>query len=77
MRRLLRAVRLARREFSNALYWPDWEQRRVLFEAHDLFDALAHDPEHRKRSEDAYYLVGDLLNALNDRRLQPTDPSDQ
>lgn len=65
MRRLLRAVRLAAVEFNRALDWPDWEQRRVLFEAMDLFDQ-DDDP----RAEAAFYLTQDHLKRLN------ADPSE-
>ena len=60
MTRYLRALRLAVREFDQALEWPDWKRRRVLFEAMDLLDTDT-DP----RAESAFYLIQDHLKRLN------------
>lgn len=54
------ALRLAKREYDNAVHWDDWRQRSVLFRAMDLFDTDT-DP----RAESAFYLVQDHLKVLN------------
>lgn len=60
MKPYLRALRLALREFDQALQWDDWETRRTLFDGLDLLDA-DRDP----RAESAFYLLQDHLKRLN------------
>ncbi len=67
MKALLRALAAARTEFDYALRFEDWDRRRDIFAAIDLFDGAWKDrPAARDVTEPAFDFVHVLLRELNE-----------
>lgn len=68
MRRRLRALGFALKEYDYAMYFEDWAERRNVFAAHDLLDQMQGDG-----IEDAFYAVGARMKDLNIARRSHED----
>jgi hypothetical protein len=70
-KRILRALRFAREEFGQAMYFDDWAERRDIFAAHDLFDdAWNERPKDRDAIETAFDLVTKMMHELNTEKAE-------